>query len=111
MRTKKGLTSGISKNRAAGKDANVERVTGDEPLAARKGAAFDTQVSIRIISYRSTLADPDGISGKAAVDGLIHSGILRNDSHKEVASYRADEQHKVKNKEDERTEIEIEAVK
>jgi Holliday junction resolvase RusA-like endonuclease len=110
MKRKKGLTSGISKNRAAGKVANLERIAGDESFQACKGKAFNTPVRITVISYRSRLADADGVSAKAAIDGLVHSGILKDDSPKEVVEVRH-VQHKVKNKEDERTEIEIEAVK
>jgi len=96
-----------SGNRSAGKAADVERSIGNESLAKRKATPFDSRVGIRIVSYRSKLADPDNISGKAAIDGLVHCGILRNDSSKEVASYRADEQYKVDNAEDERTVIAI----
>jgi hypothetical protein len=109
MRTQKGLTSGISKNRAAGKDADVERITGDESFSAGKGKAFTTPVSIRVTHYRCRLADPDGLSIKAALDGIVHCGLLPDDSAKDITEVRHF-QHKVKNKEDERTEIEIEAV-
>ncbi len=46
--------------------------------------AFDTQVDIHVHSVRKRLADSDGISAKAAIDGLVHSGVLANDSPKEV---------------------------
>jgi hypothetical protein len=91
----------------SGQAADVERNPGNEPVAKGKATAFDTPVGVRIVSYRSRLADPDNISGKAAVDGCVHCGILRDDSAKEIASYRADEQIKVKNASDEKTEIVI----
>jgi len=40
------------------------------------------------LSRRHRLADPDGISGKAAIDGLVSAGILSDDSAKQVAEVR-----------------------
>lgn len=110
MRTKKGLTNGLLKNRAAGEDADMERTASDESFHAGKGAAFNAPVGIRVTHYRCRLADPDGLSIKAALDGIVHCGLLPDDSAKEITEIRHF-QHKVKNAEDERTEIEIEAVK
>lgn len=94
---------------APGSAANVEPASGDGALAEKKGARFDTPVSITIISHRVRLTDADNCSAKAAIDGLVHCGILRDDSPKEVTevSYR---QVKVKNREEEKAVIEIEAV-
>lgn len=91
------------------KAANLERTASDEPLESRKNPAFDTPVRIRIHSYRNRLADCDGISGKAAIDGLVLCGIIKDDSTKEVAevSYH---QTKVKSKSEEKTVITIERV-
>ena len=35
---------------------------------------------IRIVSYRARLIDIDNISGKAVIDGLVHAGVLPDDS-------------------------------
>jgi hypothetical protein len=113
MKYKKGSkigTATIIGDSAASRVANVEYDTCNEPLEKRKAAAFDSSVSIRIISYRSRLIDPDNTSGKAAVDGLVNCGILLNDSYKEVKAYRADEQVKVNSSTEEKTEIVIEAM-
>lgn len=110
MVTRKGITNGISKNNSSNKATNMERTLSDESFQACKGKAFTTPVRITVISYRSRLADADGISAKAAIDGIVHAGILADDSPKEVVEVRH-LQHKVKNKEDERTEIEIETIK
>jgi hypothetical protein len=58
------------------------------------------------VSYRHRLADTDGISAKAAIDGLIHAGVLRNDTPEYVqeVSYS---QVKIGRKEMEWTEIQI----
>lgn len=109
-RTHKPRDTKAASDHATGQAANMERNTGDESLGASKGSAFNSRVSVRIVSYRSRLADPDNISGKAALDGCVHCGILRDDSTKEIASYRADEQIKVKNASEEKTEIVIEEI-
>jgi hypothetical protein len=62
------------------------------------------------VSYRSRLADADGISAKAAIDGLVMCGILADDSTKEIREIRY-QQVKVKNISDEKTEIILEVVK
>lgn len=71
--------------------------------------AFDSPVRITVISYRKRLADPDGISAKAAIDGIVAEGLLRDDSAKEVREVRY-RQVKVGRGEDEKTEIVIEEV-
>ena len=38
--------------------------------------------NIHIHSKRKRLADPDGISAKSVIDGLVKSGVLRDDSCK-----------------------------
>jgi hypothetical protein len=90
----------------SGKAADVELPTSCEPVAAGKGAAFNSRVDIEIVSYRSRLADADGISAKAAIDGIVAAGILRDDSAKEVREVRF-RQIKVQNASDEKTEIVI----
>jgi hypothetical protein len=52
---------------------------------AKNGATqMDKRVSIHIESRRYRLADPDGISAKAAIDGLVLGQILSDDSTKEI---------------------------
>ena len=89
--------------------ANVESAVGDAPLEAKKGARLNTPVRITVISYRSRLCDADGVSAKASIDGLVHCGVLPDDSPKFVAEVRY-QQVKVKSKEDEKTELVIEEV-
>lgn len=93
-------------NRRAGENADVELPAGYESISPSKGPAFTARVGIEVNHYRCRLADPDGLSVKAALDGIVHSGILRDDSAKEIAEIRHF-QHKVKNAEEERTEITI----
>jgi len=93
----------------SGQAADMELPASRQSVAACKGAAFDSRVDIEIVSYRSRLADADGISAKAAIDGLVAAGILRDDSAKEVSEVRY-RQVKVKNTSDEKTEIVITEV-
>jgi hypothetical protein len=80
-------------------------------MATGKGATFTTLVSLEIISYRTRLADPSGISEKAAIDGLVNCGILRGDSLREIKEPIIHRQVKVKNISDEKTQIIIERAK
>ena len=43
---------------------------------------MDQKCRIHVHSRRTRLADPDGISAKAAIDGLVEAGILESDSAK-----------------------------
>jgi len=76
----------------------------------KKSARFDTCVSLEIISYRCRLADSDGVSAKAAIDGLVAAGILRGDTTKDIQEPIRSHQIKVKNQDEEKTVIIIEAV-
>ena len=71
-------------NRITDKTSNLESAVRNEPLGQEESERFDSLVRISIHSVRGVLADPDGISGKAAIDGIVKAGILRDDSPKEV---------------------------
>jgi hypothetical protein len=88
---------------------NLERVTSDESLETRGRAAFDSLVSIRIDSYRIRLADVDGISAKAVLDGLVLAKVIANDTTKEVKEVLFS-QTKVKNKDEEKVIVTVERV-
>lgn len=96
-------------DRPANPTADLEPPSGHAPTQAEQSLPFDSPVSITVVSYRTRLSDTDGVSAKAAIDGLVHCGILRDDSAKEVAEVRY-RQIKVKNREEEKTVIEIEVV-
>ena len=82
----------------------MEPIACDAPLGEKKMPRFNTPVRLLIHSYRHRLADSDGVSGKAAIDALVHAGILADDSPKQVTevSFR---QTKIKTSEEEKTEI------
>ena len=93
-------------NRRTSEDADLELPSSNESVQASEGPTFTARVNIVVTHYRCRLADPDGLSIKAALDGLVHCGILRDDSAKEISEIRHF-QHKVSKPEDERTEITI----
>lgn len=95
--------------RVADRIADLERTASGESVEARKNPAFNSRVSITIVSFRMRLADSDGISGKAAIDGLVHAGIIGDDSAEYVEEVRY-KQIKVATKEQQKTQIIIEAV-
>lgn len=66
----------------------MEQVAGDEQIPADESAAFTSRVHITFHHIRKRLADPDGLSGKAAIDGIVEAGILPDDSAKFVEEVR-----------------------
>lgn len=63
---------------------NLEQDTCDAALPEEGSKTQDTRVSIHVHSIRKRLCDADGISAKAAIDGLVQAGILPDDDPKHV---------------------------
>jgi len=93
-------------NRAALSAANVESNPGDELLATKKTQGLDSRVNIAVTSYRHKKHDPDGLSIKAVLDGIVRAGLLSDDSTQEVKEIRFRSEI-VKKKLQEKTIIEI----
>ena len=53
-------------------------------MGTQEDKGLDTRCSIHVLSRRFRLADADGISAKAAIDGLVDAKLLPNDSWREV---------------------------
>ena len=85
---------------------NVEPTAGNEPLAKKKAQGLGPPCRIHVHSRRYRLTDADGVSAKAAIDGLVHAGLLQDDSAKYVAEVSYS-QEKISKKEEEETIIEI----
>lgn len=64
--------------------ADMEQNTGNVSERKNTVAAYDSPCCLHIHSIRKRLADPDGISAKAAIDGLVLVGLFRSDSAKEI---------------------------
>lgn len=75
-------------NRAALSVANMEPDSSHAPVAEEKTARFDSRVIITVTSYRKAKHDPDGISVKAVLDGIVRAGILVDDSTQQVKSIK-----------------------
>lgn len=65
---------------AAVQAADVERRAGHAAGAAHAGEKSHPRYRIAVHSRRRRLADPDGICAKWAIDGLVESGLLPDDS-------------------------------
>ncbi len=88
---------------------NMEQNTCYGGMGKEKVTRFNTQVSIRVHSKRRRLADSDGISAKAVIDGLVANGLFPDDTPKWVKEVRFT-QEKVKMPLIEETIIYIEEV-
>ena len=103
---KKSQSNQINDGRNSNSDANVEQSTCHEPLAKNEGVPCHSRVHITFTHYRKRLCDPDGISVKAAIDGVVKAGLLKDDSSEFIEEIR---QKQVKSSE-EKTVIEIEVI-
>ncbi len=64
--------------------ADLESNPSHAPVAEKETEGLDTRVDITVTSYRKRIHDPDGISVKASLDGIVRAGLLPDDSTKEV---------------------------
>ena len=85
----------------------MEQNISHAPVGKEKAEGLDSRVNIIVISYRRRNHDPDGISAKAVIDGIVRRGILPDDSAKEVNEVRF-KSIIIKGDEKEKTEIIIE---
>jgi Holliday junction resolvase RusA-like endonuclease len=79
-----GITMNESDNRITLPTPHLESDSKHEPLSERANGYFNSLVNIRVISYRRLNHDPDGVSVKAVMDGIVRAGILADDSAKQV---------------------------
>jgi len=100
--------NGKNRNNITNTVADMEPYISNEPVGQKKIKRLDTPCCIHLHSLRYRLADADGISGKAAIDGLIHAGLLSDDSPAEVAGVSYS-QEKVDKNQEEKTIITITA--
>ncbi|HDY87976.1 MAG TPA: hypothetical protein ENH82_07685 [bacterium] len=75
-------------NRIARTASNVEQNIGDELLGKKKAPRFTAPVRIAVCSTRGRLADTDGLSIKAVLDGIVKANILADDTPKEIKEIR-----------------------
>lgn len=87
-------------------DAYLEPRIGNALLGAQKIARLDQKCRLHIHSQRYRLTDADGVCGKYVIDALIHAGLLRDDSPKEVEEVTYS-QEKIPKTEKEQTIVKI----
>ena len=71
---------GNADNRTSNPVTDPKSVAKLKQVAVAKNPAFSSLVYVFVNSFRHRLPDSDGISGKAAIDGLVRNGILEDDS-------------------------------
>jgi len=64
---------------------HMEPTIRGEQMAKKENQGHDKRVNIHIESRRHRLTDTDAISAKAAIDGLVISGLLQGDRAQDVA--------------------------
>lgn len=69
-----------SNNRTALQATHMEPTSRGKPVGEEIYKRFHPPVYIHVHSIRKRLADADGISAKALIDGLVHRGILWDDN-------------------------------
>jgi len=71
-------------NRTADSSTNLEQAVCNATLPEDATSRVSAPCSVRFHSVRNRLADIDGLSGKAILDGIVLAGILADDSSKFV---------------------------
>ena len=98
----------VSANTSVSSD-NLEQNISNEQVGAREAPQMVTPCRLHLHSRRYRLADSDGISGKAVIDGIVHAGVLPDDSPKEV-TITSQSQEKISREEKEITIITLTGV-
>lgn len=86
--------------------AELKQALRHEPLAKAKGKEGDARrFRVRVTSFRRRLTDQDNLAPKFFIDCLRYAGVIPDDSPQAI-DYSIT-QVKVRKKEEERTEIEV----
>lgn len=93
-------TAKTSCNRNTSSDADVERDSEHASNATKRHEPFTAQVNVHFCSYRHRLIDPDNLSPKAMLDGIVHSGLLQDDSAPYVKEVRCTQEEIDKDQEE-----------
>jgi len=84
----KGRNDNQTANRYTAPDANVEPDTRNAALRADQAPRVSAPCRVYVHHVRSRLADIDGLSIKAVLDGIVGAGILTDDSAQQVSEVR-----------------------
>lgn len=69
-------------------DADVESHSGNAPLRANETPRISAPCRVTFHHTRKRLADMDGLSIKAVLDGLVHAGVFPVDTPEFVSEIR-----------------------
>jgi hypothetical protein len=75
-----------AKDRAAVPVTDLESDSKHGPKTTNVDETVCPRFRLHVHSKRRRLTDPDGVSAKAAIDGLVKGGILRDDSAKYISA-------------------------
>lgn len=81
------MTKGVNHedgNRPASAHAHLEPSIGNAPMGSDEVSTFTSPVRVAFYHTRKRLADIDGLSGKAVLDGIVALGILADDKAEQV---------------------------
>jgi len=67
---------------------NLEPAFMCKRMAKKENKRLDSRYDLHVHSIRKRLADVDGISAKAAIDGLVKAGLLEDDSTEFIREIR-----------------------
>ena len=87
----------------------MESSDADALNTAAQAQRFDKRVDIEVLAYRAYGGDPDNVCAKFFIDAIVDSGLLREDSYKEIRWHKT-QVVKVKSKSQEKTVIRITEV-
>ena len=87
-RTHRPVETPRNNNRASVPTAAQQRAKRNAPTKTREGYAISSRVDIEVYSFRVHSCDTEGPSAKAAIDGIVDCGVIKDDSAKEVRSVR-----------------------
>ena len=89
--------------------ANLERNSGHATKKPYEDEAFNKRVVVTVHSFRYRLADPDGLCAKYHIDSIVDSGLLADDTPKEIKEVRF-KQTKIKKPETEKTVVTLQEI-
>lgn len=68
--------------------SNMEQDSRNESLGKEKTPALDLPCTLIVASFRKRPSDVDGLSAKYVIDGIVHAGLLPDDTSKEIKEVR-----------------------
>jgi hypothetical protein len=99
-----------NRDRTAVSTAAAQRTERHASAKACQGYAISKRVSIEVYSFRVHSCDTEGPSVKAALDGIVNCGVIKDDSAKEIESVKFYASQQVESEAEQKTRIVITVV-